>query len=483
MVDTVAPVAPVATGVKENTVSNWAAPVVGGIINAAVDYAANPYQVYGGATVAGPSDLQNQAFSGIQALTVPNSSQVNAGTNLQDTYLSAMTQPGYTGTDFTKAGNALNQTSYTGGQDYTKVGTPLNQTAYSGQDFTKAGNALNQAAYTGTKFTSNTTGINDQFGQSNLNQYMNPYLSTILNPQLEEARRQSQITQNENNARMTQAGAFGGGRQAILNAETQRNLGTKLADITGRGYENAYAQALGQYNTDQSRLLDALKAREQSGQYSYSKDAERLANDRAALLESLKAREQSGQYGYSKDAERLTNDRAALLESLRAKELSNQYGYTKDAERLTNDRAALLESLKAGEQSKQFGSNQGLNYLKLAAETAQNQAQFGNQLADKQLAANLRMADLGDIQRNIEQQGLTSDYEQFKEARDYPKTQIEFLNNVMKQYPMTTTNEYGEPTSALNSTIGGALTGIGALGTLGTAADAISKLSGTTPIR
>lgn len=437
MVDTVAPVAPVATGVKENTVSNWAAPVVGGIVNAAVDFAANPYQVYGGQLVAGPSELQNQAFSGIQALTVPNSSQVNAGTNLQNTYQSAMTQPGYTGTDFTKAGNTLNQSAYGGGQDYTK-----------------AGNALNQVAYTGTKFTSNTTGINDQFGQSNLNQYMNPYLSTILNPQLEEARRQAQITQNQNNAQMTQAGAFGGGRQAILNAETQRNLGTKLADITGRGYENAYTQALGQYNADQGRLLDALKAREQSGQY-----------------------------GYSKDAERLTNDRAALLKSLEAAEQSKQYAYSKDAERLTNDRTALLESLKAGEQSKQFGSNQGLNYLKLAGEIAQNQGQFGNQLTDKQLAVNLRMADLGDIQRNIEQQGLTADYEQFKEARDYPKTQIEFLNSVMKNYPMTTTNEYGEPTSALNSTIGGALTGIGALGTLGTAADAISRLSGTTPIR
>ena len=434
MVDTVNPAA---TGVKETTVSNWAAPVVGGIINAAVDATANPYQVYGGQLVAGPSDLQNQAFSGIQGLAVPNSSQMNAGTNLQNTYQSAMTQPGYTGTSFTTAGNALNQTSYGGGQDYTKVGV-----------------ASAQPAYTGTKFTSNTTGINDQFGQNNLDQYMNPYLSTILNPQLEEARRQSQITQNQNNAQMTQAGAFGGGRQAILNAETQRNLGTNLANITGRGYENAYTQALGQYNTDQSRLLDALKAREQSGQY-----------------------------GYTKDAERLANDRAALLESLRAKESSNQYGYTKDAERLANDRAALLESLKAGEQSKQFGSNQGLNYLKLAGETAQNQAQFGNQLADKQLAVNLRMADLGDIQRNIEQEGLTSDYNQFKEARDYPKTQIEFLNNIVKQYPMTTTNEYGEPTSALNSTIGGALTGIGALGTLGTAADAINKLSGTTTIR
>jgi hypothetical protein len=327
---------PVATGATESTVSNWAAPVVGGIVNAAVDVAGNPYQVYGGQTVAGPSNLQNQAFSGIQNLTLPNTSQTNAANNLQNTYQSATTQP----------------------------------------------------AYTGTTFTSNTSGINDQFGSANLTNYMNPYLQNILNPQLEEARRQSQITQNQNNADLTKAGAFGGGRQAILNAETQRNLGTNLANITGKGYDTAYTQALGQYNTDQDRLLKALGAKEQSGQ---------------------------------------------------------------------------------------FGATQGLNYLKEAADLAQNQGTFGNQLADRNLAVNLRQADLGNIQRDIEQQGLTSDYNMFKEQRDYPKNQIDWLNSVIKQYPMTTTNTYGEPTSAANSILGGALSGVGILGL---ASDAVKKLGG-----
>ena len=323
---------PVATGAVEETVSNYAAPVVGGIINAAVDYAANPYQVYGGKTVAGPSNLQNQAFSGIQNLTLPNTSQANAATNLQNTYQSATTQP----------------------------------------------------AYTGTTFTSNTTGINNQFGSGNLTNYMNPYLQNILNPQLEEAKRQSQIMQLQNDANMTKAGAYGGGRQAILNAENQRNLGTNLASITGKGYDTAYTQALGQYNADQNRLLDALKSKEQSGQ---------------------------------------------------------------------------------------FGAQQGLNYLKEAADLAQSQGQFGNQQADKDLAVNLRQADLGSIQRDIDQQGLTSDYNMFKEQRDYPKNQIEFLNSIMKTYPMKTTNTYGEPTSAANSVVGGILSGL-------SVAERIKKLSG-----
>jgi hypothetical protein len=83
--------------------------------------------------------------------------------------------------------------------------------------------------------------------------YMNPYLQASLNPQLEEARRQSQITQQGNAAKMTQAGAFGGGRQAILDAETQRSLGANLANITGQGYSTAYDKAMAQFNADQAR--------------------------------------------------------------------------------------------------------------------------------------------------------------------------------------------------------------------------------------
>ena len=86
-------------------------------------------------------------------------------------------------------------------------------------------------------------------------QYMNPYLQAALNPQLEEARRQSQITAQQNAAKMTGAGAFGGSRQAILDAENQRNLGTNMSKITGEGYNTAYDKAMAQFNADQQRKM------------------------------------------------------------------------------------------------------------------------------------------------------------------------------------------------------------------------------------
>ena len=96
-----------------------------------------------------------------------------------------------------------------------------------------------------------------QFTGDIAQQYMNPYLQASLDPQIEAARRQSEIDRVNNASRMTKAGSFGGSRQAVLDAENQRALQANLAGITGQGYANAYNQALGQFNTEQDRGMTA----------------------------------------------------------------------------------------------------------------------------------------------------------------------------------------------------------------------------------
>ena len=99
-----------------------------------------------------------------------------------------------------------------------------------------------------------TEGFTPQdFTAENINQYMNPYLMNALNPQIDEARRQSEIDRVNNASRMTKAGSFGGSRQAVFDAENQGNLQRNLAGITGQGYADAYNTALNQYNTTQDR--------------------------------------------------------------------------------------------------------------------------------------------------------------------------------------------------------------------------------------
>jgi hypothetical protein len=142
------------------------------------------------------------------------------------------------------------------------AGTP----AYGGQMTAGTSNLQNQAwqGLAGLTLPSTMTGAagnlqdiqqqaqNVNFDPSQVQQYMNPYLQGALNPQLDEARRQAQITAQPAMAKLTQAGGYGGGRQAILEAENQRNLNTNLANITAQGYKSAYDQAMkdAQYSTD-----------------------------------------------------------------------------------------------------------------------------------------------------------------------------------------------------------------------------------------
>jgi hypothetical protein len=104
-----------------------------------------------------------------------------------------------------------------------------------------------------------------QFTAGAAQQYMNPYLQAALDPQIAEARRQAEIQRVANAGRLTQAGAFGGSRQAVMESEADRNLLQNLAAITGEGYRTAYDTAMGQFNTQQDREMAAQEAANRYG--------------------------------------------------------------------------------------------------------------------------------------------------------------------------------------------------------------------------
>jgi len=126
--------------------------------------------------------------------------------------------------------------------------------------------------------------------------YMNPYLMASLQPQIEEARRQSDLDRLKNASRMTQAGSFGGSRQAILEGENQRSLQSNLAGITGAGYSNAYDNAMNQFNIEQDRArgvqddtnkygLGAIQKLYELGTAKRGIEAEGVAADQAQFKE------------------------------------------------------------------------------------------------------------------------------------------------------------------------------------------------------
>jgi hypothetical protein len=105
------------------------------------------------------------------------------------------------------------------------------------------------------------------FDTSAAQQYMNPYLSAALDPQLAELRRQGQITNLGNQAQATKMGAFGSSGSALMQTEGQRNVLDKMQQALGQGYSTAYDKAMAQFNADQARQLEAGRDTEASRQY------------------------------------------------------------------------------------------------------------------------------------------------------------------------------------------------------------------------
>jgi len=165
--------------------------------------------------------------------------------------------------------------------------------AYTGP-LTAGSSPLQQAAGTNAGNINVPTGAMGSFTPGTFNtataqQYMNPYIQSALDPQIAEARRQSQITQMGNAAQATRAGAFGGSRGALMNTETQRNLGSNLANITGQGYNTAYNAAQQQFNTEQGRQQTAQDATNRFGLDAITKQADLGATQQATEQAGISA--------------------------------------------------------------------------------------------------------------------------------------------------------------------------------------------------
>lgn len=75
-------------------------------------------------------------------------------------------------------------------------------------------------------------------------QYMSPYQQSVIDQATQALQRQAQIAANQRAAQATQAGAYGGARFGVQEAEAQSGLGRNIADITAQLQAQNYAQAV-----------------------------------------------------------------------------------------------------------------------------------------------------------------------------------------------------------------------------------------------
>jgi len=96
-----------------------------------------------------------------------------------------------------------------------------------------------------------------QLAGADITPFMSPFQQGVTDIALREARRQGDIQREELASQATRAGAFGGSRQALQQAEAERNIQQNLADIQATGSQRAYESALAQLAADRSAAAGA----------------------------------------------------------------------------------------------------------------------------------------------------------------------------------------------------------------------------------
>lgn len=89
---------------------------------------------------------------------------------------------------------------------------------------------------------------------------INPFLQGALDPALRQIREQQEQTLQGVGAGAARAGAFGGSRQGVLEAETLKGFGQQQADLIGTGYAQAFDRATTLMGDEAARRLAAAGA-------------------------------------------------------------------------------------------------------------------------------------------------------------------------------------------------------------------------------
>jgi len=126
-----------------------------------------------------------------------------------------------------------------------------------------------------------------QWGNAPAQQYMNPYQQNVTDIAAREYNRNMDIQQANLRGQATQgAGGFGGTRQAVLEAEMDRNRALGLSDLQLKGQAQAYDNAQRMFTADQSRMLQGAGLAPQIGA-----SAQQLGLADAAAIENIGAKE------------------------------------------------------------------------------------------------------------------------------------------------------------------------------------------------
>jgi hypothetical protein len=465
---------------------------------------ARPYQPYGGQRLAQFAPEETAAQRGIAGLQRPEqlgmasdiAAQVGYGNMPSGMDIASQFQPGAISPDYRAT---QFQTGYGPGQfgaDYQAgaVGPGYQAMGYQPQFQAREFAPGYQAGQVQAGFEAGSMAA-----PGTLTSYMSPYQQAVTDIEKREAVRASETQRPQVGAGAARAGALGGTRATLLEAERQRNLGQQLGDIQARGSQAGFEQARAGFEADRAARLQQAQfglgafqaqegARQRAAEMGMSAQQQAEASRQAAeqfrqsaFQQTEAARQAQAQLGLSGfQAQEAARQQQAQfqLQSQQAGEQARQEAARLGLTAQQQTDAARRAEQEFRTQAQQFNIEQQRQRALLGLEGLSSdragQAQrlaaaellsgFGGRQQEMDLQRLAALGGVGSERRGLMQRGLDLGYEDFLRQQAYGREQLGYLSNLLQGVPVTpgsTVSTFGRVPSPEQQALGA---GIGALG-------------------
>ena len=501
---------PTTTTVNQSNIPDWLRPQVEGIIGGAsqelFDYTvdedgnyvlkgAKPFVPYSANVkdyVAGFSPLQQQVQYNAANLQVPgqfNQATGYANQAAQGGIDSADRAYGYGNAGF-QSGQMGQQLGMQGGQYYGNMGAGYGQQGaqygtqgagygaqaadvgqmglraeqYGRNVSGQAEDYASQAARAGSDYAKSAQNVYNPLtgtydASSAISAYMSPYQQNVTDIQIEGLQRQADIARTQRGAQAARAGAYGGSRQAIENAEANRALASQMDAVRAQGLQQAYQDA------------------QRNLQYGSNLGLQGLQGAQQGLGTAL----QGGQLGLSGIGTALQGLQGGMQGS--GLGIQGAQAGIQGAQTGLQGVDRQLAGTAQGMQGAQVGL-QGVSGAQAGYGLANQAAGTLGTLGGQQLAAQTGILGLqnqiGGQQQSQEQQYINQAIQNFSQAQENPMQRYNQLNALVRGYavPGSTTTQYQAQPTLANQALGYGTAAIGAA-QLGNVFGAGKKAGGT----
>ena len=250
----------------------------------------------------------------------------------------------------------------------------------------------------------------ERFRDQSLTPYMNTFEDTVVDSALGDIERARQMQQNQNAANAISAGAFGGDRQGIVEAETNRAALEQSAKTAAALRQSGFESAANRLEADANRALAADRSNQ-------------AANLTAARSNLAAEQSRAAQNAQNALRARLANQSTDLTAQGRNQDAALRAALANQSTRLQTGRANQDARLTAA-----LANQNALNDAARMRLNAANQlGSLGQDLRGSTFADMNAILGVGDMQQQQSQRILDDLFARFQDERDFPLRMFDVL--------------------------------------------------------